>query len=105
MTSQEAQDSGIRIQALIVEYNGNNYHLHGGSRDNIHAFTEGVCIYVLTINTSAGYMGLNTYMSSEPDPINSVFLHSVGEIRETLGANWERMSPRTITTKLINCLI
>lgn len=105
LTSQEAQDSGIRIQALILEHNGNNYHLHGGSKDIIHVFTAGVCIYVLTINTSVGYMGLNTYMSSEPDPINSVFLHSVGDIRETLGANWQRMSPRTITTKLINYLI
>lgn len=105
LTYQESQESGLQIRTLILEYNSNNYHLSGGTNDTIFVFTQGVCIFVLTINKTAGYVGLNAYMTPEPDPINSIFLQSITDIRDTLGSKWEQLSPKTIVTKLINYLI
>jgi len=97
--------TGIHINSLILEHNGNNYQFHGGSNDTIHVFTESIALYVLTINRSAGTMGLSAFMSPEPDPINSVHLHNPKDIKEILGAKWEQLSSKTIAMKLINCLM
>lgn len=104
-TYQESQEAGLHIRSLVLIYQGNNYHLHGGSRDTIYTFTESICLYVLTINKSLGYMGLNTYMTPEPDPINSVFLQNYRVIKETLGHKWEALAPLTIVRRLIEYLI
>jgi hypothetical protein len=103
-TYQASLEAGLQITALILEHQGNNYHLRGGTRDTIYAFTESLGIYVLTINKDLGYIGLNAFMVSEPDPLNTVFLHNLQEIRETLGKNWESMKPENITKRLITCL-
>ena len=97
-------DTGIHINSLILEHNGNNYHLHGGTRDTIYVFTESIGIYVLTVNKALGYMGLNSYMSPEPDPINSLFMHNHQETGEYLGNKWEQMKAETIVKKLIQYL-
>jgi len=97
-------DHGTYINALIFEHQGNNYHLHGGTRDTIYIFTESIGIYVLTVNKAAGYMGLNSFMVPECDPLNSLFLHNHHEIREYLGSKWESMKPLAIVQKLIKCL-
>jgi hypothetical protein len=104
LTYQEALETGLQIRTLILNHNGNNYHLQGGTRDTIHVFTEGLGIYVLTINKALGYIGLNSYMAPEPDPINTMFLHNYQEIKETLGPKWKGMKPVTIVQKLINYL-
>lgn len=105
LTSALTQGAGIQIEALILEHNGNNYHLHGSTRDKIHVFAQRVCLYVLTVNTAVGYVGLSTYMSPEPDAINTIFLYSPEEIKETLGAKWERLPPESIVRRLIRYLI
>ena len=97
-------DNGIHINSLILEHNGNNYHLQGGTGDTIYVFTESIGIYVLTINKGLGSIGLNAYMSSELDPINSMYLHTPQEIIDILGAKWELLSAKTISMKLINYL-
>jgi hypothetical protein len=104
LSHQESLEAGIQIRTLILEHQGNNYHLHGGTRDTIHVFAEGLAVYVLTINKRLGYMALNSYMTPEPDPINSMFLHNYQEIRDTLGRNWEQMKPETIVMRLIEYL-
>lgn len=96
--------TGIHINSLILEHNKDNYHLQGGTRDTIHVFTESIALYVLSINSSNGTMGLNAYMTPEPDPINSVYLHNNKEIREYLGHKWENMNPVSIIKQLINYL-
>jgi hypothetical protein len=98
-------DNSTYLNALILEYHGNNFHLHGGTRDTISVFTEGLGIYVLTINKLVGCMGLQSFMVPEPDSINCMFLHHHREIRETLGAKWESMRPETIVQRLMECLI
>lgn len=104
LTYLESLETGLQIKTLILNHQGNNYHLHGGTRDTIHVFTEGLGIYVLTVNKSIGYMGLNAFLVPEPDPINSMFLHNYNEVRECLGSKWEQMKPITIVLKLIEYL-
>jgi len=104
LTYQESIETGLQIRTLILEHNGNNYHLHGGTRDTIHVFTESIGIYVLTVNKGLGYMGLNSYMIPECDPINSLFMHNHHEITEYLGNKWEQMKAETIVKKLIQYL-
>lgn len=104
LTYQESIEAGTNIKSLILEHQGNNYQLHGGTRDTIYVFTESIGIYVLTTNKGLGYVGLDAYMSPEPDPLNSIFLHAPYEVKEVLGAKWEQMNPETIVRRLINYL-
>jgi len=105
LTYQDPLEKGLQIKTLILEHNGNNYQLHGGTRDTIHVFTQGLGIYVLTINKRYGYMALNSFMVPEPDPINCIFLQTQRDITDALGKKWEHISPETITRRLINNLI
>jgi hypothetical protein len=105
LTYQEGADTGTQIRSLVLEHNGNNYHLEGGTKDIIHVFSQSICLYVLTINKGLGYVGLNAYMTPEPDPINSIFLQTQRDITDALGKKWETLSPETITSRLINYLI
>jgi hypothetical protein len=100
-----SNDTGIHINSLILVHNGNNYQFNGGSNDTIHVFAQSIALYVLTINKALGTMALNAFMSPEPDPINSVYLHTPKDIKETLGAKWEHLTPKAITMKLINRLM
>lgn len=95
---------GTYLNALILEHQGNNYHLEGRTTDTIHVFSQGLGIYVLTINKGLGYIGMSSYMAPEPDPINSTFLHNYQDIKETLGPKWEGLKPVTIVQRLINYL-
>lgn len=88
----------------MFNHNCHSYHFQGRTTDTICIFTESIGIYVLTINKAVGYIGLNSYMQPEPDPINSIILHNCQEIRETLGVKWEGMRPIAIVQKLISCL-
>jgi hypothetical protein len=48
-------------------------------------------LYVLTINKINGTIGLNAYMSPEPFPLNSFYIHSVKEILSVFGLQWEQL--------------
>jgi hypothetical protein len=103
-TYQGTNESGLQIMSLVFSHNRNNYHLQGRTTDTIYIFTESIGIYVLTVNKSLGHIGLNSYMVPESDPINSMYLHSIKEIREYLGDKWEGMKPVSIVKQLINYL-
>lgn len=103
--SKEEDNAGIYINSLVMEHDGNNYQFYGSSNDTIHVFTQSIALYVLTINRANGTMGLNAFMAPEPDPINSTYLHTPKDIKETLGAKWEHLSTKAITMKLIDCLM
>jgi hypothetical protein len=105
MTFEEAQQLRLHSRGMAFEHNGNTYNLNAGTSDKIHVFTESICIYVLIINKSLGYIGLDAYMPKEPDPINSVFLHSEQQIADCLGRRWQQLSPRTIAQRLVEYLI
>jgi len=96
---------GIHISSLIMKYKGNNYHLYAGAKDTIYIFSESIALYALTINKEHGTIGLNAYMSPEPFPINSFYVHSTKEITALLGCDWEEQAALHITETLINYLI
>jgi len=104
-TYQGAIDSGLQIASLVFNHNCHSYHFQGRTTDTIYIFTEGLGIYVLIINRAFGRMALNSYMTPESDPINSIYLHNNREITGYLGPKWELMKPVAIVLRLIKCLI
>lgn len=105
LTYQQSPESGTEVTALILEYNGNNYHLEGGTKDIIHVFNQSICLYVLTINKAHNTIRLNCYMTPEPDALNSIFLQTPRDITDALGKKWETLSPETIVSRLIKHLM
>jgi hypothetical protein len=103
-TNQDADSTSIQIASLTLVYKGNHYHIQGGTGDTIHVFTQGIAIYVLTINKGYGRMNLNAYMVPQPDAINGVFLHTPKEIIDHLGQEWEQLSPTAIVESLMDYL-
>jgi hypothetical protein len=95
----------IHINSLIMKHNGNNYHLYAGVKDTIYIFSESIALYVLTVNREHGTIGLNAYMSPEPFPINSFYMHSTKEIKDLFGPKWEQLPALDITLNLINYLM
>ena len=83
--AREENDNGIYISSLIMKHKGNNYHLHAGTKDTIYIYQESIALYVLTVNREHGKIGLNAYMSPEPFPINSFYMHSTKEIVDVFG--------------------
>jgi hypothetical protein len=89
----------------MLDHQGMTYVLNAGTSDRIYVFRESVCLYVLTVNRSLGYVGLDAYMPEEPEPINSVFLHIEQHIADVLGPEWEDLSPRTMALRLTDYLV
>jgi hypothetical protein len=105
MTFEEADLAGLHSRGLILEHQGQSYRLNAGTSDAVHTFTKSIILYVLTTNRSLGYIGLDAYMPNEPDPINTIFLHSEQDIKDTLGPKWELLSPSTAIMRMANYLI
>jgi hypothetical protein len=101
-TSREYQ--GTYLNCLIIEHQGNNYHLHGSTGTTIHAYSESICLYILSINRTLNSIGLFAYMAPEPDVLNSVSLHNNQEIKDILGQQWEQMKPDAIVKRLLDYL-
>ena len=96
---------GIHINSLIMKHNGNNYHLYAGTKDSIYIFSQPIALYVLNVNREHGKIGLAAYMSPEPFPLNSFYMHSTKEIKDLFGSKWEQLPALDITLKLINYLM
>jgi len=99
------ENGGTHINSLIMTHKGNSYHLYGGTKDTIHVFSQSIALYVLTISKEQNRLGLSAYMAPEPFPINSFSLHSAKDIKGTLGADWEHLSPKITVQKLLTHLI
>ncbi len=102
MTWDEARDFGYYHQGLMMEHGLISYRLSAGTRDNLHVFESGVVLYVLTINTSLDYLGLDAYVPNEQDPVDSIFLQGDWAIRECLEEDWRSLSLVDLVTRLIN---
>ncbi len=105
MTWEEANQLRLYSRGLILEYQGKCYILNAGTSDKVHVFTLGISLYVLTINDSLEYIGLDAYMPPEQEAINTIFLHSEQQIVDVLGRRWKQMSPVTMAYRLISYLI
>lgn len=105
MTFDEAYQLGLHSRGLILVHQGRKYNLNAGLSDKVSVFTRSICVYVLTVNNLLGYIGLDAYMPNEPEPINTIFLHTDDQITESLGRRWEQLSPRTIAERLVEYLM
>jgi hypothetical protein len=105
MTYQEADRAGLHSRGLILYYENRSYRLRAGTGDTIHVFTRSIYLFVLTLNRSLGYLGLDAYMPMEQEPINTIFLHSEHQIMELLGRHWNRMAPETLAIRLVEYLM
>jgi hypothetical protein len=105
MTFEEANQAGLHLRGLMLKHQGQSYRLNAGTSDTVHIFRESIYLYVLTINSSLGYIGFDSYMPMEPDPINTIFFHSEKDMKDVFGARWKQLSPRTMALRLTNYLI
>ncbi|RNC64253.1 MAG: hypothetical protein ED859_18645 [Desulfuromonadales bacterium] len=105
MSWVEANQLKLYSRGLILEHHGKSYILNAGTKDKIHVFTHGITFYVLTINQSLNYIGLDAYLPPEQEAINTIFLHSERQIVDVLGRRWKRMSPATMAYRLTSYLI
>lgn len=105
MSWEESNQLSLYSRGLILEHQGKSFILNAGTRDKIHVFTQGISLYVLTINQALDYIGLDAYMPPEQEPINSIFLHSEQQLVDVLGRRWKRMSPSTMAYRLTSYLI
>jgi hypothetical protein len=101
MTWEEAQEFGHYHQGLMLEHNCISYRLSAGTADNIHCFKSGVTLYVLTINSRLDYVGLGTYVGSEQDPVDSIFLQGDWAIEECIGDNLRSLSLTSLYSRMI----
>jgi hypothetical protein len=97
-------DKGTYINSLILEHKGNNYHFPGSTGDTIHVWTQSIAIYVLNTNRRLGHVRLNAFMVPQPDAINGVYMHTLQEVVDHLGAEWEQLSPTELIEKLMDYL-
>ena len=98
-------NASIHINSLILDHNGNNYQFPGGAGDTIHVYQQSIALYILIINETNGTMGLHSFMVPEPDPLNSVYLHTLTEIVNVFGVHWNDLSPLAIVLELIDRLM
>jgi hypothetical protein len=100
MTWEEIRKYGYFNPGGMMDYQGVSYRLSAGASDSIYVFRSGVTLYVLVVNDSLDYLGLDAYMQNEEDPIDNIFLQGEWVIQECLGCQWRRLSPVTIADRL-----
>lgn len=105
MTYEEADQKELLNRGLVLDYEGKIYFLNAGLKDRIHVFSRSIYLFILTINNSLGYIGLDAYIPNEQDPINTIFLHSDYQITDYLGRNWKQMSTVTMAHRLADYLM
>jgi len=73
-------------------------NISAGSSDSVDVFREGGVTYVLSINRSIGYVGVQAF--KEGQDYGDVFLQNDWEIREALGPRGLDLQDVTIARKL-----
>jgi hypothetical protein len=101
MTWEETRKYGYFSQGKMMDYQGGSYRLSAGARDSIYMFKSGVTLYVLVVNSSLDYLGLDAYMPNEEDSIDNLFLQGEWVIQKCLGCRWRELSLATIADRLM----
>lgn len=111
---------------LVVMFRRHKIELEhsAGTRDETWVYLDGDSIYVLTLNTSLGYVGLGVYLPVDGtvkehraafetdggwyyyshEPVSSVFMQSDHEIESALGKKGLSLSPATMVRRLMEYL-
>lgn len=104
MTFEEASVYGYCHQGLMLEHGCVSYRLNSGASDNVHVFTSGASLLVLTINTRLDYIGLDFYLGKEEEPLDSIFLQG-DAAREMIGSNWQSLSLSNLAHRLLQLFV
>ena len=100
MSPQEAQHYKLVNPGLMLNHDTATYKLSAGTTDTIYIFKASVVIYVLTINHHLDYVGLDAFIGSEDEAIDTIFLQG-SALQEFIGNNWHSLPLSTLATKLI----
>jgi hypothetical protein len=101
MTRDETREFGLINQGLMIQCDTTSYRLSAGTTDTIHIFKSSIVIYVLTVNYHLDFLGLDAYIGTETEPIDSIFLQGDSSIKECLGTNWHSLPLTSLATRLI----
>lgn len=101
MTLEEMSQYNLQNFGLAIDHKSITYRLSGGTMDIIHVFESGPNLFVLSINRTLSYVGLDAYVGEESDPVRSAFFQYEWELYEYVGRNWRDLTPVTLTEKLI----
>lgn len=101
MTRDETREFGLLNHGLMMQYDTTSYRLTAETTDTIHIFESGVSIYVLTVNYHLDFLGLDAYIGTETEPVESIFLQEDSSIKECIGTNWKSLPLTSLATRLI----
>ena len=101
MSPQEAQHYKLVNSGLMLNHDTATYKLTAGTTDTIYIYKHSVVLFVLTINHHLEYLGLDAYIGTETEPVDSIFLQGDSSIKEFIGNNWHTLPLATLATKLI----
>jgi hypothetical protein len=100
-TWEEAREAGHSNPGLVLIYGGRRYPIDSGQSDDIDVFEEGNLLYILSVNRSIGYAGLQVLDPESGKDVANVFLQNKRDIEEVLGKEWEGLSPEEMLKALM----
>ncbi len=100
MNPEEAQYYRLVNPGLMLNHETATYKLSAGTTDTIYTFKNSVVIYVLTINHHQNYVGLDAFIGTEEEAIESLFLQGEAAIQEFIGVSWRNLSLEALISRL-----
>jgi len=101
MTPEETRTSELINAGSILMYRSTAIPLGAGRCDRINVLKESTVLYVLSTNSTLGYLGLEIFDASSGEEYEQIFLQYEWELEEYLGEDWEQMEPVAIVRKLV----
>jgi hypothetical protein len=105
MTPEETRTNKLINAGSVIDYRGNTIPLAAGRSDSIHVFKESTVLYILSINSKLGYLGLEIFDAASGEEYEQIFLQYEWELEEYLGDDWDQMEPEAIVRKLVANLL
>ncbi len=99
MTFEETRAARLVNAGRVIEYQGITIPLKAGNSDRIYVYKESTVLYILNINRSLEYIGLEILDSASGEQYDSLFIHNSIELYDYLGSLWEELPPETIVKK------
>ena len=99
MTPEETRTTGHKTSSRVIEYGETIIPITAGSGDRIYVYMESTVLYVLNINHSFEYIGLEIFDAASGEEYDSIFIHNSWELYEYLGSLLSELSPEIIVKK------
>ena len=99
MTFEETRAARLVNAGRVIEYEGITIPLKAGNSDRIYVYEESTLLYILNINRSLEYIGMEIFDSASGEQYDSLFIPNSVELYDYLGSLWEELPPETIIRK------